>query len=91
MAQCGNSSYIISVHSGKTDMAVANAQFQDALISMAMLVYQRVINNKDHVIFSDFVAAGGIANLGELCTDALITTYGLQRVAIVSWLHVIVD
>lgn len=58
---------------------------------MAMLVYQRVINNKDHAIFSDFVAAGGIANLGELCTDALITTYGLQRVAIVSWLHVIAD
>lgn len=26
--------------------------------------------------------AAGIANLGELCTDALITRYGLQRVAI---------
>ena len=27
---------------------------------------------------------GGIANLGELSADALIATYGLQRVAIVS-------
>eukprot|EP00434_Breviolum_minutum_P025705 symbB.v1.2.022716.t1/scaffold2026.1/size92022/5 len=33
--------------------------------------------------------AGGIANLGELCTDALITTYGLQRVAIVESAHLL--
>ncbi|CAJ1359308.1 unnamed protein product [Effrenium voratum] len=33
--------------------------------------------------------AGGIANLGELCVDALITTYGLQRVAIVETRHLL--
>lgn len=55
-------------------------------VNIAMLVYQKLTNNKFTTqILEDFLAAGGIANLGELCTDALITTYGLQRVAIVSW------